>query len=316
MRLRLIVGIPLALLIIGLLLVDGHLAGRPSPTYASWGLASELGPWLCNGAICAAVVLVLTVLATHELVHLARARGYRPFGSTAQLFAALLVVGPYVSFNLRPITGGYDESWGLLWMAIALGFVFLLQAVRRGAENAMENLAITIFIIFYAGGLAGFMTKLRMEVGGSEGVAVLLFSIFLVKMTDTGAYFTGRAFGRHKMVEWLSPKKTWEGFAGGMVTTVACALLIGHWLHVSGVVRLQERYMTYPWALLVLGLLMGIFSVAGDLCASLLKRDARVKDSGQALPGLGGVLDVVDSPLLAAPVAWLFWTRMFHVVAV
>ena len=314
MRLRLIVGIPLALLIIGLLLVDGHLAARPSPTYTSW-LASELGPWLCNGAICAAVVLVLTVLATHELVHLARARGYRPFGSTAQLFAALLVIGPYVSFNLRPITGGYDESWGLLWMAIALGFVFLLQAVRRGAENAMENLAITIFIIFYAGGLAGFMTKLRMEVGGSEGVAVLLFSIFLVKMTDTGAYFTGRAFGRHKMVEWLSPKKTWEGFAGGMATTVACALLVGHWLHVAGAVRLQERYMTYPWALLVLGLLMGIFSVAGDLCASLLKRDARVKDSGQALPGLGGILDVVDSPLLAAPVAWLFWTRMFHVVA-
>lgn len=65
--------------------------------------------------------------------------------------------------------------------------------------------------------------------------------------------------------------------------------------------------------LLLLGVLLGIFSVAGDLCASLLKRDAAVKDSGATFPGLGGVLDVLDSPLLAAPVAWLFWTRIFHV---
>jgi phosphatidate cytidylyltransferase len=315
MRKRLLVGIPLALLIIALLLVDAWLSARPPPQWRVPLLGHNLAAWLTNGALCAAILLVMTVTATHELVQLARARGYHPFGRTAQVFAAVLVLGPYISFNLMDVTGGYDESWGLLWMAFAVGFVFLQQAWRHRTANAMENLAITLFIIFYAGGLAGFMTKLRMEVGGTAGVALLLFSTFLVKMTDTGAYFTGRMCGRHKMIEWLSPKKTWEGFAGGMIVTVVCALAIGHWLHTSGVARIQERYVPHYVALGLLGLLLGLFSAAGDLCASLLKRDAAVKDSGDALPGLGGVLDVFDSPLLAAPVAWLFWTRMFHVVA-
>lgn len=315
MRTRLLVGIPLAVTIIVLMLVDGCLAERPAPMLTVPGLGFNLGPWLYDGAICTALVLLLTVAATYELLHMARARGHRPFGRTAQLFAAGLVVGPYASFHLSPMTGGYDESLGLLWLAIALGFLFLVQAVERGTDRAMENLASTIFIVLYTGGLAGFMVKLRMEVGGSTGVAVLLFSQFLVKITDTGAFFTGRALGRTKMVPWLSPKKTWEGLAGGLLTTMVCALLIGYWLHAVGIVRIQERTMAYPWALVVLGLLLGVFSAAGDLCASLLKRDAAVKDSGQAFPGLGGVLDVLDSPLLAAPVAWLFWTRMFHVVA-
>jgi phosphatidate cytidylyltransferase len=313
MRLRLLVGIPLAVAIFGLLYADGCLSARPAPAIHVPGVRFNLGPWLTNGAICTAVVLVLTVLTAHELVQIARVRGHRPFGLTAQVFAAGLVIGPYVSFNLTPITGGYDPSLPLLWLAAGLGFAFLWQAVACRTQHAMENIAVTMFIIFYAGGLASFMTKLRMEIGGPTGVAVLLLSAFLVKMTDTGAYFAGRAFGRRKMIEWLSPKKTWEGLMGGMTTTVVLAVLIGHWLHVAGIVRIEERYMAYPWALAVLGLLLGAVSAGGDLCASLLKRDAAVKDSGQALPGLGGVLDVLDSPLLAAPMAWLYWTRMFHV---
>lgn len=312
MRMRLLVGIPLALVLIGLLLLDAHLARPPWPVWAVPVLGIDLGPWLHHGAICTAVVLVLTLLATHELVHLARLRGHHPFGTTAQVLAAALVVGPYVSFNLSPLTGAYDESWGMLWLAIGLGGIFLLQATRHGTANAIENIAITLFIVFYCGGLAGFMTKLRMEVGGPTGVVLLVFSMAVVKMTDTGAYFTGRLLGRHKMVSWLSPKKTWEGFAGGLLTALLCAVAVGHWLDQAGIVRIEQRSGGPNGALLALGLLMGLFSVAGDLCASLLKRDAAVKDSGQALPGLGGVLDVLDSPLLAAPVAWLFWTRLVH----
>lgn len=312
---RIVVGLSLSVLIIALLVLDGQLAAHGAPRVPMMGGLVDLGPWLTNGAICAVVVLVLTVSATHELVHLARARDYHPFGRTAQVFAAILVLGPYISFNLREVTGAYDESWGLLWMAIGLAFMFLLQAVIHRTRNAMENLATTIFIVFYAGGLGSFMTKLRMEVGGTVGVTLLLFSVFLVKMTDTGAYFTGTLLGRHKMVPWLSPKKTWEGFVGGVVVTVLCALGVGYWLQSAGLLTLRDPRMPFAAAMVLLGLLLALFSAAGDLCASLLKRDAAVKDSGQTLPGLGGVLDILDSPLLAAPMAWLFWTRIFHVAS-
>ncbi len=308
MRTRLLIGTALALLVVGILLLDGHLAAQVPPTWPVFGL--DLGDWLRNGSLCTALIVVLTLLTVHELVHLARVRGYRPFAGTAQFFAAALVIGPYVSYNLSPVTGGYDESWGLLWLALALAFMFLRQSARYRTQNAMENLAITIFIIFYTGGLAGFMTKLRMEVGGQTGVTLLLFSMFIVKITDTGAYFVGRAFGRHKLVEWLSPKKTWEGFFGGLATAVLCAVLLGNWLIGAGWLQFERRLLPSSAALAFLGLLLGLVSVAGDLAASLLKRDAAVKDSGHVFPGLGGVLDVVDSPLLAAPIIWLFWTRL------
>jgi phosphatidate cytidylyltransferase len=306
---RVLVGIPLALVVLGLLLLDGYLARNVQQVRVP-GLEFDLGTWVRNGAVSTAIILLLTLLATMELVQLARARGFRPFAGTALLFVAVLVLSPYVSFNVRDVTGGYDESWGLLWLAAAVAFVFILQAVLHKTENAMENMAITVFVIFYAGGLASFMTKLRMEVGGAAGVAVVLFSAFLVKITDTGAYFVGRAIGRHKFFPWLSPKKTWEGFFGGLATTTVCAVLIGHWLHTAEVVRFEPRYNHYA-ALLVLGLLLGITSVLGDLLESLLKRDAAVKDSG-VVPGLGGVLDILDSLLLSAPAAWLYWTRLYH----
>ncbi len=313
MRERLIIGILLALLVVGILLLDGHLAAQVPPTGPAFGL--DVGDWVRNGALSTLLIVVLTLLTVHELVRLARLRGYHPFGGTAHFFAAALVIGPYVSYNLSPVTGGNDESWGLLWLALALAFMFLRQSARYRTQNAMENLAITTFIIFYAGGLAGFMTKLRMEVGGQTGVTLLLFSVFIVKITDTGAFFVGRALGRHKLVEWLSPKKTWEGFFGGLATAVVCAVLLGHWLVGAGWLRFDGRYLSPTGAFVVLGLLLGLVSVAGDLAASLLKRDAAVKDSGRVFPGLGGVLDVVDSPLLAAPLIWLFWTRLCPVQA-
>ena len=308
LRQRVISGSLLAAGIIILMLVDGWLAERPTPHWPIAGL--NAGLWLCNGAISTLLVLVFTALAAREVTRFVRTAGYRPNRGVVQLFAAGLVIGPYLSFNLQQQADWYDESWGMLWVAIALGLAFLLQAVRRGTENATLNVAAALFIIVYAGGLAGYLVRLRMEIGGYEGVVVLLFSVFLVKANDIGAFFVGRALGKHKLIPWLSPKKTWEGFVGGVVVTIACSLALGHWLCHAGVVTLPAGPLAYPWGLLWFGLLMAIFSVAGDLAASLLKRDAAVKDSGGAIPGMGGVLDVLDSPLLAAPVAWFFWTRL------
>jgi phosphatidate cytidylyltransferase len=121
-------------------------------------------------------------------------------------------------------------------------------------------------------------------------------------MCDTGAYFTGRAIGRHKLIVWLSPGKTWEGLIGGVITSSLVGLLFA-WL--------SQRFLSpgdhVPLHLgAIWGCIFGLVGQFGDLMKSLLKRGAGIKDSSSLLPGLGGVLDVLDSPLMVAPVAyWL-----------
>jgi phosphatidate cytidylyltransferase len=308
LRQRIISASSLGVGILLLLVLDGWLATVTVPEVTVAGV--NILAWLCNGAVSTLIVLVLSMLTVKEVTRFVRQAGYRPNRALVQLFAAGLVIGPYLSFNLRQEADWYDESWGMLWVSIALGLAFLLQAVRRGTEHAAINVATAIFIIVYTGGLAGYLTRLRMEVGGYEGTALLVFSVSLVKANDIGAFFTGMAFGKHKLIPWLSPKKTWEGFFGGLVVTVILSVALGPLLPEKVTSDMTSGLLAYPWGLLIFGLLMGVLSVAGDLAASLLKRDAAVKDSGELLPGMGGALDVLDSPLLAAPVAWFFWTRI------
>lgn len=308
LHLRLIYGSLLAVLVIAAMVLDGALSALPS----SRGYAAELSParWLTNGLLCTLLVATLTALTVRELLCLAQQAGYRPLRGESYVFALGLVVGPYVSYNARVEQAVYDESWGMLWLALALAVAFLAQAVRRGTERVLVNLATTLFIIFYAGGLFGFMTKLRMEVGGPAGAALLVFSMFVVKMNDVGGYFAGLLFGRRKAIPWLSPKKTWEGYLGGLIAAAASSVLFGLWLARAGLVPPGAAALAGMSGLLAFGVLMALFSIAGDLAESLLKRDVAVKDSGAAIPGMGGFLDVVDSTLLAAPVAWFFWTRL------
>lgn len=322
LRYRLVSGLSLAALIVGLLVLDGWLASLVDQGHVRWLVAgTNVGIWLCNGLPVTLLVAVLTWLLTGELIHLAQARGYRPLRFESRFFALGLIIGPYISYNLRVSGFGYDESWGGLWLAIALGYTFWMQAVRRGTNNAMVNIAVTMFIIFYAGELGGYLTKLRMEVGmlattnpgsgaGPEGATLLLLSMFLVKITDVGAFFTGMLVGRNKLIPWLSPKKTWEGFFGGIATAVIFALVLGNALAAAELIPHFRALVASQWGLVLVGVVMAVFGTAGDLAASLLKRDAAVKDSSALIPGMGGVLDILDSPLLAAPAAWFFWTRV------
>jgi phosphatidate cytidylyltransferase len=310
LRQRLIFGISLAVVLIGLILLDGYLATREPPRWRLPGTGLDLGAPLCNGALCTLVVALFTWLAAGELLAMARARGHEPFELVARLFAVGLVVGPLIAHSVKTQTGWCDWSWEALWLALALTASFVVQGLRHKTTNAGANIAATMFAVLYAGVLAGFLVKLRVEIGGAEGVAVLALSVFAVKMNDTGAYFIGRALGRHKLIEWLSPNKTWEGFAGGLVVAVLATLLAGADLHAEGLIPMPAAPLACLGVLAVFGLLMALASVLGDLCASLLKRDVKWKDSGKGLPGLGGVLDVFDSPLFAAPFAWFYWTRL------
>jgi phosphatidate cytidylyltransferase len=168
-------------------------------------------------------------------------------------------------------------------------------------------MAGTVLAMLYLGGLAWFLIALRVKhsadrLHGFQGSTQAVVMILLVvKFTDIGAYFGGRAFGRHKLIFWLSPGKTWEGLFCGLAT----AALVG--LACSLIWPVALSTLTWPKALLF-GILIGGVGQAGDLLESLMKRDAQVKDSGSLIPGFGGLLDVIDSPLLAAPAAYLLFS--------
>ena len=121
-----------------------------------------------------------------------------------------------------------------------------------------------------------------------------------VKCTDIGAYFVGSAVGRHKLIVWLSPGKSWEGLIGGLAFAAGVSILVAWAWKIDAAV----------WEAAVFGVAVALAGQFGDLCESLLKRSARVKDSGAALPEFGGVLDLLDSPLLAAPVGYVLLAAM------
>jgi len=199
--------------------------------------------------------------------------------------------------------------------ATVLVLVFLASLLRHSwggvVEGSLHAGGAAAFAFVYLGTLPGFYLLLRRW--NTPWLIVAL--ILITKSCDIGAYFTGRAFGRHKLIPWLSPGKTWEGLIGGLIfsglVAVAVAALGNHFRPglpplVDGANLATLHWPVPLWYAALAGIIMGGVGQLGDLTASLLKRDAGLKDSGRSIPGFGGLLDVVDSPIVVAPVAyWL-----------
>ncbi|HRP63369.1 MAG TPA: phosphatidate cytidylyltransferase, partial [Phycisphaerales bacterium] len=188
----------------------------------------------------------------------------------------------------------------LLPTSLTSVFVVSLLMFSRGnnVSGVLPAAGAVILAMAYLGVLLGFFLALRQHHSAWWIVGVVLTT----KSCDIGAYFTGTAIGRHKLIPWLSPGKTWEGLAGGVVF----ATLVGLGM------AAMSRWLADPtdhiplWLGAIAGGVFAVVGQLGDLAMSLFKRGAGVKDSSRILPGMGGVLDVIDSPLLVAPVAyWL-----------
>jgi phosphatidate cytidylyltransferase len=151
----------------------------------------------------------------------------------------------------------------------------------------------------YLGFMLGFLLALRR----SHSAWIVVGVVVVTKACDTGAYFTGRAIGRHKLIPWLSPGKTWEGLFGG----VAASVIVGTALAAASRFLSEDDHVPL-WLGAVCGTVFAVVGQLGDLAVSLFKRGAGIKDSSGILPGLGGVLDVLDSPLMVAPVAYWILT--------
>lgn len=197
-------------------------------------------------------------------------------------------------------------TWDLIGVCVLVGTgaAFVAEMWRfRGPDRITERIALTAFTLIYVGVLPSFLAQIRW-LPRIDTTAALALTVFVPKGNDIGAYFvgkflTGRLLGRHHMTPLLSPKKTWQGAVGGMLASIAVALGINSVWHV----------LPGGWAgALGFGVTVGVAGVLGDLAESLIKRDLQTKDASASVPGFGGVLDVIDSLLFAAPIAYLwFW---------
>jgi len=197
---------------------------------------------------------------------------------------------PCITYFYKPAGG----LWEALFFIIVLITLFLVEFTRRDNQNAVALIALTLFGIFYVGWFFTFLVKIRFLEDGHKLVAYLLL---VTKSGDIGAYLVGSKFGRHSLIPRISPKKSVEGAIGGFLFSIVIALISRSFL----------RWMPFS-TLLIGGVLLGIFAQLGDLAESLVKRDYQVKDSSPFLPGLGGMLDVIDSVLFTAPIFYIFLT--------
>ncbi|HUY88867.1 MAG TPA: phosphatidate cytidylyltransferase [Pirellulales bacterium] len=250
--------------------------------------------------------LALSALASGEMLRLFASRNLHPLTWPIYLGNAFIFAA-----NYAPKVKGVGEDLGPFgWPMAALaltaiaGFAGELQRYS-GPGRVTEQLAATMLSLVYVGIFLSFTIQLRFLDGGVWGIPALVSLVIVVKMCDTGAYTVGRLIGRHKMTPLLSPGKTFEGLAGGLA--FAC---FGSWLAFEKLIPLMIPNASRgapAWGWLGFGVLVGLAGVVGDLAESLLKRDLGQKDSSGWMPGFGGVLDVLDSVLLAAPVAYLCW---------
>ena len=255
-----------------------------------------------GGLYYIALFTTLLGLAAWEYVQLFRAGGYHPSG--------VLVVGGTLAFAiLRSLNYYFDSTWveDIAWLASILTLVSMtyhLIQYERGRDQAATDFALTISGIFYIGLLGSYLILLR---GLPEGVWWVLTALPAVWFADSGAYFYGRAYGKHKLSPRLSPKKSWEGYIAGIIVSIlGTAAFAAMWRLPAGV----GTELT-PLRGAILGLIISVIAPLGDLGQSMIKRQVNVKDSSNLIPGHGGAFDRIDSWLWAGVmgyyiIVWFF----------
>jgi phosphatidate cytidylyltransferase len=241
-----------------------------------------------RGTLLCILMAALIVFAVLEFAGLTAAKGLVVLKLPAIVASILFATTWYWPQVLNIRTDLYLTGVGVFAIVTLLVYHYL----RCGIDNIIPNCGVTFLAIAYFGILTAFVPAVRIELG----LWPLLMFVFVVKAADIGAYTAGSLWGKHKFSPKISPGKTWEGMAGAVVAAAVIAVLFAM---IFGI-------MTVPLAV-VFGVCFAFIGQLGDLAESLMKRDAQQKDSGRRVPGFGGILDVIDSPLMAAPFAYLFF---------
>ncbi|MGH7981041.1 MAG: phosphatidate cytidylyltransferase, partial [Limisphaerales bacterium] len=247
------------------------------------------------------IIALLSAAGLMEFYGLAEKRGLACFKWCGLVGGILLVVGTF--FNLTGhlgMTGSparvNDFETGFLILFVLGLCVRQLFSTKNTA--GMAAIATTLFGLMYVPWLMNFIQEIYFF-PHVQGNFFLIYFVLVTKFSDTGAYAVGSLIGRHKMIPRVSPGKTWEGFAGAIVLSTAASLVFVHFL--------GGRMAGMNWMhATILGVVLSSTAVIGDLIESLFKREAGVKDSGRFFPGIGGLLDLLDSLLFNAPIMYLY----------
>jgi phosphatidate cytidylyltransferase len=263
-----------------------------------------LGGWF---AFAAAVLVLLGGL--FELRAMFINVGWRPLIILASIIGLLFLVS-----STPPTLNYRDLIIEISFSVLMVGAFVWLIIVRPASDRTVIDWALTVAIPFYLAWPLALLVLTRGQGIGlqARGFWWLLVLLLTIWANDSAAYLTGHYFGKTKLAPKVSPAKTWEGFAGGLVLSVITVFVV---TYVADLVLKPASQFHLPWYhALLLGVLICLFGTIGDLAESLLKRGAKVKDSGNIFPGHGGILDRADSLLFAAIVVY-FYASALHLLA-
>jgi len=240
-------------------------------------------PWPWFTLLIAAAALA----GTYEFYHMANFDRRESLIYLGLLWSLALVLSPhYRSPDVLPI---------VITATMLISLICLL--CRPSKEGAFRNWAWTIVGALYVGWMLSYWLNLRGLEDGRNWVYLAMLTTFA---NDTGAFFIGKARGKHRLAPTISASKTWEGAVGGLICAILGAVVI------AAVLNLISPFTFRYWQIILLGFLVGLFAQLGDLVESLLKRNMRVKESGNLLPGHGGILDRFDSLIFVGAVVYYY----------
>jgi len=249
-----------------------------------------IGSILWNHYAFSLVFLIFTILGVTEFYSIISKTGSKPYGFSGIIISALLfLICSYIAIS--------NSNIHFILIILPLLFIDFIIELFRNHKTPIQNIAFTYIGIFYVAlpmSLLNFLSNPGFE-HDKYSKGILLGFFLLIWSNDTFAYLIGRKFGKHKLFERISPKKTWEGSIGGLIFSLITSYILSVFV---------KDLSIFQW--LGMSIIVVIFGTLGDLTESMLKRSLDIKDSGNILPGHGGILDRFDAVLLAAPFAFIY----------
>ncbi len=259
------------------------------------------GKKLVSDSVFLVIMMGLAAFGLVEFYGLVEKRGLVCFKGWGVFGGLLLVASTF--FYLSGLLGVHEAPAKANDFETSLMIIFVLglcvrQFVSKSNTAGILAISTTLFGLMYVPWLLNFIQKINFF-PNANGTYYVLYFILVTKFSDTGAYAVGSLMGKHKMIPRISPGKTWEGFAGAVALSTLASVLFAHFA--------GNRLVGMNWKhAVLLGALLGSAAVIGDLIESLFKREAGVKDSGKSFPGIGGILDLLDSLLFNAPLMYVY----------